>query len=171
MQKLDLLSSLINPAPVAAPEAAPLVEMQAPTNQPTPMTVTDVERNREPTPVGEDQFEVPFDVFISYDLNGEKLSLTAEVNVLISLDREDDSFDYEYGSERGTHPSSGVGADFTVDEVILPQEEFNYDLYRLPPETMQEVTTAIVARLKTYGEAEFGKFVDVDSIISTLASH
>lgn len=91
--------------------------------------------------------------------------LEVTVNAVLRFDfhTDDDSFEYEYGSIRGSHGGlHGVISQIELSDASIPRAEENYEFFKLPQEQMSEVGNKVVAFVNGMKENDVAKLFDVD---------
>lgn len=174
MSTYDLIKTLINPQQETV--------MEAPAQPAAPaepagerVEVEDVDIEGKPKHVdsgsGYQVYEVPVYVAISYfhPSLDEPFQLGVNFKVRGNVRVEDDSFDYEYGSQRGVHGGKYVVFDdMSIESVEFPQEDYNYDLFKLPAERKTHVATFIKNYFESMKEDQIARFVDPEDVVEYI---
>ena len=110
-------------------------------------------------------YSAKFSLGVKYtEPNGSALELYVNTTLSYEFSIDDDSFDYEYGSIRGTHGGvHGVISYSEFSNTEIPREEENYDFYKLPPEQVSRIGNLIINHINNMKEEEVEKYYDVDS--------
>lgn len=141
-----LLHSLLNPAPVVVTEALP-----APTATPTTsVSVDEITLKGKLKESGTGQASVGVEAALTYtgpgvDYDGEDgLYLAVDFVIEGEISVDDQSFDYEQGSQRGTHQQSAIlFENVGVTHVVFPHDQSNFPLVRQSPEVVKHVTAFV----------------------------
>lgn len=174
MSKFDLIQSLLNPQTetiVEAP-AEPVAPAQPAGER---VEIEDVDVEGKPTLVDSSQhhatYEIPCYAAISYHHPSldEPFQLGVNFKVRGNYSVEDDSFDYEYGSQRGTHGGKyAVFSDLEVTGVEFPQEDYNYELFKLPTDRKNHVANFISQYFNALSDEQLSKLINAESIRDAL---
>lgn len=172
MSEYSLLKSLLNPP---LPEPEPLMEVAPPADN-APFSIVDADDRGPPKMArggSADLYHVPYT--LSIELRGEQypegVVVAHMVNVTLAglFREEDNSFSYEYGSQRGIHG----GKYYVFDHLQwvtpqIPHAVENYDLFQLEPDQLSAARDLIVKSLTDMDEDEIARHVNVESIITAL---
>jgi hypothetical protein len=160
MTTYKLLDSLINPP------SAPLVEAEAAPAANPPL---------ESLEIGEVELKGGYhrggfrhELYVTYthaNLPSE-LYITVIATLNTELTSEDNSFDYSYGSENGTHTDlSEYFEDLSWKDVAIPHVADNMDLFKLEGGKVQHITQFITGYLANMDASEIAPHLDVEKLI------
>lgn len=166
MNNFKLINSLISPP------ASPIVEAEEPAApQPTEyVEIDDVDRVSGPR--GGSEFYIQYNVHVTYhhpSIEEEGLHLTVSALLDGSYSVEDDSFSYEYGSERGVHGGKYDAIDgLSWSKVTIPHIEDNIEFFKLAPEQATHVSQMVVGYLSGMSSDDIEKLVDVETLVKLV---
>ena len=160
MSDFKLMNSLLNPVVV--------VEAEVPAAPTETVSIDEVTRHGKYTG---SVFRFVLYVTYTHPNLPEDLYLVVGANLRGEYTSEDNSFDYEYGSERGTH--GGVDeylTDLAWENVEVPQVADNMDLFKMEPEQVQHVVSVVSNYLTNMSEDEIGKHVNLEELTALAKS-
>ena len=165
MSDFSLFRSLINPT------AQPVVEALSESPEaPVPSETVTVDE-ADMIGRGDRHSGIPHSLNVTYSHPNlpEPLYLTAHAKLVGDVSVEDNSFDYSYGSQNGTHEDySDLVENLAWTNASIPQVADNMDLFKLTPEQVAHVTKVVVNYISTMEQEAIEKIVDMGKVIAIL---
>lgn len=113
-----------------------------------------------------DHFKYSLNMTYSHPSLAEPIYLTVQALLGATYSVEDNSFDFNYGSERGVHKDiAEVFDDLEWTNVTVPHIADNMELFKLEPEKVRHVTKFVVDYLTSMNSDAISEHVDIDKLI------
>jgi hypothetical protein len=158
MKNFKLIESLLNPVDILSENTV------INTNKGFEISIDEINFTSSPSNVGGD-IEANVKVQITYAEDGNaEMYLTLDAVLKAEYATEDNSFDYTYGSIRGTHGGKyGAISDYQLQNVRVPRVEDNIELFKVDPEKMKEIIARINTTISATDSDEIQKNINAEA--------